>query len=34
MGKITINGHAEREVSYDQVNIVIVFKVNEKTAPK
>lgn len=34
MGKITIMGHAEREVSYDQVHIVIEFKANEKTATR
>ena len=34
MGKITVIGHAEREVSYDQVTISIVFKAYEKTATR
>lgn len=34
MGKITVIGHAEREVSYDQVTVTISFKANEKNATR
>lgn len=34
MGKITVIGQAEREVSYDQVTISIIFKAHEKTATR
>ena len=34
MGKITVIGHAEREVSYDQVTVTISFKANEKNSTR